>query len=159
MKRISIGILIGASPQTRTNAHEIPAKSYTRPVGRVRTAAQTQPITRQYHMRCTILQECNEPHQSMRQTRLQLLCPERLAHPARCTYKHCKLCACKSCMFCERAGGIVRETGKACPPQRDDDSDTMRCEAFCRASNMDEHCDLCKVGGMPRVHAPCSCPV
>ena len=38
----------------------------------------------------------------------------------------------------------VRETGEACPPARDDDSDTMRCENFCKSSHEVEHCDLCK---------------
>lgn len=63
--------------------------------------------------------------------------------------EHCRLCACKSCMFCEKAGGIVRETGKPCPPSTTEDADTMRCEAFCRESHLDEHCDLCKCKACP----------
>lgn len=53
---------------------------------------------------------------------------------------HCKMCACRSCMFCERASGQLRETGKPCPPSNDGDASTMRCEPFCRQSHADEHC-------------------
>ena len=59
---------------------------------------------------------------------------------------HCEHCACRACQFCATrvVTARVREMGEACPPARDDDSDTMRCENFCKSSHEVEHCDLCK---------------
>jgi hypothetical protein len=46
--------------------------------------------------------------------------------------EHCKLCSCRACPYCGHAGSQVRETGKPCPATSEDDSNTMRCELFCR---------------------------
>ena len=57
----------------------------------------------------------------------------------------------------------MRAAGKACPPSKEGDSETMRCEAFCREAHLDEHCDLCKCkacGFCPsRLDTLLSCPL
>lgn len=77
--------------------------------------------------------------------------------------EHCKFCACRACTYCEHASGLVRESGKPCPPQQEGDSETMRCESFCRESHRDTHCDVCKCKACPfcplRLDTGVTCPL